>query len=181
MVYASSEDARVEIDWPAAEPPKESRLADVIKSTLQKLDNAEAEKIDIDLYLLPFKLQWAKRVSNGRCIKRYELGDRKLNQAQKSILVVGPSGHGKTRFINTLFNYLMGVHFDDDFRFVAITDKQQAVAEGQTSSINVYVVHESLLNFRFVVIDTPGFGDTSGAAFDDDTKKLFDVLFNMTG
>ena len=41
----------------------------------------------------------------------------------KTIIVLGQTGSGKTTLLNSLVNFILGVEFEDDFRYVIIDEK----------------------------------------------------------
>ena len=97
---------------------------------------------------------------------------------EKVLLLVGATGAGKSTLINGMANYIMGVCWQDDFRFKVITDEgEKSQVYSQTSSITVYSFVGTQLPYKLTVIDTPGFGDTSGIKRDkaivNDIKELF--------
>ena len=65
-------------------------------------------------------------------------GKNALRKKEKVILVVGATGSGKSTWINSLFNYVMGVGYDDDFRFKLVTEVGKSQAHSQTQHITIY-------------------------------------------
>ncbi len=98
--------------------------------------------------------------------------------ASISMMVVGQTGSGKTTLLNSLVNYIMGIKYDDDFRYVIIdenTGKNQA--QSQTSDVNIYCIQKTKNFPPIKIIDTPGFGDTRGIDFDKSiTDKIEDTF-----
>lgn len=47
-------------------------------------------------------------------------GDFKQTEFEKTIMLVGASGSGKSTLVDGIVNYVMGVNFDDPFRFTLI-------------------------------------------------------------
>ncbi|KAI9345488.1 hypothetical protein DFJ73DRAFT_940410 [Zopfochytrium polystomum] len=93
---------------------------------------------------------------------------------------LGPTGAGKSTTINSLINFLFGVKQSDNFRFKVVWEKDERKddrAGSQTSDIVVYVVPKTILDRKVVIIDTPGFGDTRGLAYDSRTLTLLKKLF----
>ena len=81
-----------------------------------------------------------------------------------NFMVVGQTGSGKTTLLNAFLNYLLGVRFEDDFRFKLIhEDFGISMAESQTREVIIYNIRPLDKNIPPIrVIDTPGFGDTGG-------------------
>ena len=79
-------------------------------------------------------------------------------------MVVGQTGNGKTTLLNAFLNYLLGVKYEDNFRFRLIhRDFGISKALSQTRDVNLYYIRPLINNYPVItVIDTPGFGDTGG-------------------
>ena len=81
----------------------------------------------------------------------------------KVILVVGLIGSGKTRFINCLINYHMGINLSDTFRYFMVDEinsKEQGISN--TENINEYHIDSNGDKPRIIIIDTPGIVDSKG-------------------
>ncbi|CDW82558.1 UNKNOWN [Stylonychia lemnae] len=97
----------------------------------------------------------------------------------KVIMVVGQTGSGKTTLLNFFINFLTGVQFSDNFRYILINEQTGiSQALSQTSDVNVYYVKSHREGFPPIkVVDTPGFGDTRGIKQDqfitDQIRKFF--------
>ncbi|XP_069488515.1 uncharacterized protein [Ambystoma mexicanum] len=93
-------------------------------------------------------------------------GKRKTTYNDKVIMLLGATGSGKTTLINGMVNYILGVQWEDEFRFkLIIEDTSRSQAESQTSSITSYhLIHQEgfQIPYSLTLIDTPGFGDTKG-------------------
>lgn len=76
-------------------------------------------------------------------------------------MILGATGSGKSTLINAMANYILGVQWDNEFRFELITDE----ASLSTQKLTAYTIHKmdsSSIPYALTVIDTPGFGDTRG-------------------
>ena len=97
-----------------------------------------------------------------------------------TIMVVGQTGSGKTTLLNSLINYLMGIKYEDDFRYVIInefTGKNQS--QSQTSDVNIYRIQKTDYFPPITIVDTPGFGDTRGIDYDRIiTDKIGEIFKN---
>ena len=104
-------------------------------------------------------------------IQNFELGKENLATAttEKVILVVGATGSGKTTLINGMVNYIFGINWTDNCRVKLIVETAEGAcanqAVSQTSGISSYTIHHQdnlKIPYTLTIIDTPGFGDTSG-------------------
>ncbi|XP_060706703.1 uncharacterized protein LOC132832639 [Hemiscyllium ocellatum] len=95
----------------------------------------------------------------------------------RTIMVLGATGAGKTTLINGMVNYILGVGWEDNFRYKLIDEGTgRSQAESQTSSITAYELHHRAgfqIDYSLTIIDTPGFGDTRGIIRD---KLLTDQI-----
>ena len=48
---------------------------------------------------------------------------------EKNILMIGATGSGKSTLIDGFINYILGVNFEDDFRFTIIDLKENEIAK----------------------------------------------------
>ena len=109
-----------------------------------------------------------------------EIGTRSSDHFRPTrvLMVVGATGAGKSTLIDGMTNYVLGVKWDDPFRFKVIFEQSPASqAESQTKTITAYTVYSSDLPYDLTIIDTPGFGDTGGIERDkyiaSQIKKFF--------
>ena len=113
-----------------------------------------------------------------------------MDAERKVLLVVGGTGSGKSTMINALFNYIVGVDWNDDFRLKLVEDarvgRRQNQAFSQTNWITAYTIHAQSyfrVNFTLTIVDTPGFCDTSGIKRDkeitDQMKEFFTACPDM--
>ena len=118
------------------------------------------------------------------------------------MLVLGPSGAGKTTFVDSFVNFVLGIEIQDNFRYRVVNEKhieeqrnETMLAEGKeiskgsaqtmsmTSTVTIYhlpsdhIVNKINSNNACVnIIDSPGFGDTRGMAWD---IKIFNMISNL--
>ena len=109
-------------------------------------------------------------------IAKQSIGDPGLFQ-EKVLLMVGATGSGKSTLINGMVNHIMGVKWEDDFRFkVAMDDRT-------TNYVTAYAFHPmdgSAVPYTFTIIDTPGFGATEGMKRDKEISEQIKKFFSIS-
>uniref|UniRef100_A0A0N7ZVC2 GTPase IMAP family member n=1 Tax=Daphnia magna TaxID=35525 RepID=A0A0N7ZVC2_9CRUS len=151
------------------------RAAIIVRRTSKKCSASPG----IDVYELPLKKRGNAKIQG---VGHYFFGEPSYlalfgKRRQRTILVLGATGSGKSTLINAMANYVLGIEWEDDFRFKLINepaDKSQAYS--QTDLVTTYDFYEmkgSRLDYSLTIVDTPGFGDTRGVEKD---KKIMQQL-----
>ena len=103
---------------------------------------------------------------------------------EKIVMVVGETGSGKSTLINGMLNYVLGVKFEDPFRFKVIDEEKLPQTVSQTQNITSYTFghpYSAELPYDLTIIDTPSFGDTRGLHRDQEIFENIKVFFNTKG
>uniref|UniRef100_A0A3Q3JM84 AIG1-type G domain-containing protein n=1 Tax=Monopterus albus TaxID=43700 RepID=A0A3Q3JM84_MONAL len=114
------------------------------------------------VYAIPLQ---TKQISVDGC-KHFSYG-RKSNKSNCTIMVLGATGAGKSTLINGMINYILGVEWEDSFRFKL------------TSEVTVYKLYHQegfQIDYSLTIVDTPGFGDTRGIERD---RMIVEQLRNL--
>ncbi|XDV26140.1 hypothetical protein PO909_029918 [Leuciscus waleckii] len=156
------------------------RVAHVIKNSWsRKIQDGSNE--NLPMFKLHLNETWQN--SDGFC-RRSTFGNDIIKE-NKTIMMIGATGAGKTTLINSMINYILGVQWDDDFRFVLIDEgKQKSQAESQTSEITAYQINHMdgyRVPYSLTIVDTPGFGDTRGISHDQKITKQIQEFFSASG
>ena len=120
------------------------------------------------------------RLKDTRLVVKFEIGERNITVKEKVVLLLGSTGSGKSLLVNMIFNYLLGIQWEDDFRFKLVDEEGRSQADSQTDYVTVYTIHHQpwfRAQFSLTLIDTPGYGDTRGIKRDqeltDNLKQMF--------
>merc|ERR1719319_569201 len=109
----------------------------------------------------------------------------KDGKKMRTVMFIGQTGAGKTTLIQSMINYLFKVGYDEPFRFNLINEDADAEVDtankgkSQTVAISQYHVHNlpARPKFGLTIVDSPGFGDTSGPTQDLAIRRMFREFF----
>ena len=97
----------------------------------------------------------------------------------KVILLIGQTGNGKTTLINFLINALLGVKYDDDFRYkIIVEEKRPDESKSNTKGVNFYNIKIEGYPYPIKIIDSQGVGDTRGPELDEELIPKLKEIFS---
>ena len=139
-------------------------------------------------YLYPKIISYFQ--NNSELFRQYDVGftsPEDLTVPTKIIMMAGMTGAGKSLMINNIVNYVFGVNCEDDFRLKLILETDEIadrkdgttdVADSMTRFVTSYRLAYQKgfrVKYSLILIDTPGFGDSRGLEFDQQTVKSLQV------
>ena len=152
------------------------------------IDNVSQSVNGMTLFTLPLKAV-ATFPGSPSIVRRFSFGDERIDagRARKTILLMGATGSGKTTMINAMINYVLGVEWEDPYRFLLVNEELQGASQAfsQTREITAYDIHYRYgfrIPFSLTIVDTPGFGDTEGIERDKEiTAAVHDFFKHENG
>jgi hypothetical protein len=173
---------------PARMSEHDNRLAIKIKNQCKFLERLEDSNMFSHCLDLKERITFSD-TDTSTIIKRFAFGEpnQLMDRPCKTILFMGETGSGKTTMINAMINYVLGVEFDDDFRFKLIHEDVEggSQAHSQTQGVTAYDIHHQngfRVPFSLTIVDTPGFGDTQGPERDNEiTTAIHDFFKHQNG
>ncbi|XP_062594333.1 uncharacterized protein LOC134255803 [Saccostrea cucullata] len=181
-------DAREGEEYPFS---RESSIFDTPESPALKMQRCSilVTSGNPEIYRLPTKNVTSARNDKIKS-KKLSIGSGRLCVSEKTIMLVGATGSGKSTLIDGLANYLFEVNWEDNFRFTLVSLeheekrrlKDQAVS--QTEWITCYSIYPDAatkLDYALHIVDTPGFGDTRGVQRDQEIINQIREMFLLPG
>ncbi|XP_042560551.1 uncharacterized protein LOC122129886 [Clupea harengus] len=161
------------------------QTAEPAGNTKVQLKKEEYTEVPGDDLLPPVHLLNLKPARDGHLNKKV-FGSPPTNKpSNKTIMVVGATGSGKTTLINGMINYVLGVEWKDNWRYKLIDEQTNTTqACSQTSEVTAYEIYHTdgfQVPFSLTIIDTPGFGDTRGIKQDKEITEKIRQFFSVKG
>uniref|UniRef100_A0A671X106 Septin-type G domain-containing protein n=1 Tax=Sparus aurata TaxID=8175 RepID=A0A671X106_SPAAU len=152
------------------------RLADAVK--------AKSSLLKQQTGCLPvYKVKLKDEISKVDGCRRFSFG-KDSTKHNRTIMVLGATGAGKSTLINGMINYILGVEWEDSYRFKLVDEDQlKSQAHSQTSEVTVYKINHQegfKIEYSLTIVDTPGFGDTRGIERDRMITEQLRNVFSST-
>ena len=155
-------------------PLEIKRLAEAVKNEGNKIKDHPGP---LEVYSLPLE---ARPMNVDGC-KGYRFGKDSVKR-NRTIMVLGATGAGKSTLVNGMINYILGVTWEDRFRFKLVDEgTAKSQAHSQTSEVTVYKLNHQdgfQIDYSLTIVDTPGFGDTRGIERDGMIISQLQNLFS---
>ncbi|KAE8290476.1 Stonustoxin subunit alpha [Larimichthys crocea] len=147
-------------------------LTESLKSTSERINSGSPS-----VYKLPVK----EEDTHIDGCRKYSFGKESTRQS-RTIILLGATGSGQSTLINAMINYIVGVEWNDKFRFKLIDEDQ---SRSQTSAVTVYKINHQdgfKIDHSLTIVDTPGFGRARGIKRDREiTEHLHEFLSAQHG
>ncbi|XP_039905255.1 uncharacterized protein LOC120744769 isoform X5 [Simochromis diagramma] len=173
--------------FPCSPPAKlrlepNSSMAHVRFKHLKELLRHKSKKIKSDSPSV-YKLPLTEEHMNIYGCRKFHFGEESTRQS-RTIMLLGATSSGKSTLIDGMINYIVGVEWEDSFRFKFINEDQStSQAHSQTSEVTVYKINHQdgfKIPFSLTIVDTPGFGDTRGIERDREITEQLRNLFSSS-
>ncbi|KAM4551212.1 uncharacterized protein PAE49_015074 [Odontesthes bonariensis] len=128
-----------------------------------------------------YKLPLTEEDMNTEGCRRFNFG-KESSRKNRTLVLFGAAGSGKSTLINGMINYIVGVEWEHSFRFRLVDeDQSRSQAHSQTSEVTVYKINHQegfRIDYSLIIVDTPGFGDTRGIERDREITEQLRNLFS---
>ncbi|XP_053294099.1 uncharacterized protein LOC128454665 [Pleuronectes platessa] len=105
-----------------------------------------------------YKLSLNEEDIDIRGCRMFNFGKTSMKR-NRTMILFGESGSGKSTLINGMINYIVGVEWDDNFRFkLIVKDHSRSEAESQTPQVTVYKLNHQegfKIPFSLTIVDIP--------------------------
>uniref|UniRef100_A0A3P8S7F8 Septin-type G domain-containing protein n=1 Tax=Amphiprion percula TaxID=161767 RepID=A0A3P8S7F8_AMPPE len=148
------------------------RLPETVRRTSERM-NSDSPSV----YKL--KLEEEEVCTDG--CRKFNFG-KESRRENRTIIVSGGTGSGKSTLINGMINYILGVQWEDSYRFKLVDEDQwRSQSHSQTSEVTVYKINHQEgfeIDYSLTIVDAPGFGDTRGTERDREIVEQLRNLFS---
>ena len=139
------------------------RFAKSLVMRSEKIRNEDGK----DLYAVPLEKEHVFLTTSKRFV--FGEADQRDGHYNRTVLLIGACGSGKTSLINSMINYVFDVDLDDPFRFQLIDP------EANQNVITVYKINFAdgfRVDYSLTIINTPNYVDEDA----EKNKQITDVI-----
>ena len=131
--------------------------------------------------LILYKYSNKERQSNREYVYQYFYDEFNINDYDNAyvLLFCGETGSGKTTAINAFFNILKGIKFEDNYRFILITDqnKEKEWKIFGTEGIHLYYLKD-YNNKLVIIINSQGYPDCRNLYYEQMINEPLKYIFS---
>ena len=164
-------------------------------AAIRLLQNAKVIKVGENGNPTIYKVGWNEQIINKQySLRKCHIGKKVpiygCYPPERTIMILGATGAGKSTMVNGLINYYYGVQWNDDFRLKLITEEDEGIqgvvtsqAKSQTRWVTAYTLYnepDCAVPYTLTLIDTPGYGDSDGIVRDAEITSQIRELFSNT-
>lgn len=129
------------------------------------------------VYALPMTNHHSEKTGSGAnhyVFNQFAEFGNSISMHHRTVLLMGAAGSDKTSLINSMINYVLGVEWDDDFRFEL---PETATSKAAVTSYDINHVQGMQVPFSLTIIDTPGYGGKQGTDADKHVTESIRKFF----
>ena len=144
-------------------------------------DFSKYEVIGKEDNLILYKYSNKERQSNREYVYQYFYDEFNINEYDNAyfLLFCGETGNGKTTAINAFFNIIKGIKFEDNYRFILITDQneEKKCKIFGTEGIHLYYLKD-YNNKPVIIIDSQGYPDFRNLYYEQMINEPLKYVFS---
>ena len=147
---------------------------------IQVANRVKATEGELSILQLPL----TKVHEDGSC-RTYHFEENMCSYDQHIvIMLIATKGSGKGLLINAVINYILGVKWEDNFRFTIVANEEDNRWKGRNNSQTQYISSHTInppagsnIDYKLTIIDTPCFEDADDMKHDrqivEQIRKIF--------
>jgi len=150
--------------------------------TIKKINDFSKYKvIGKEDNLTLYKYSNKENQTNRKYVYQYFYDEFNINDYDNAyvLLLCGEIGSGKTTAINAFFNILKGIKFEDNYRFILITEQNEEKKWYKlgTEGIHIYYLKD-YNNKPIIIIDSEGYNDCRSSYHESMINEILKYVFS---
>lgn len=105
-----------------------------------------------------------KEIGNEKKVKVYEYFPEKDDSEERTLILVGAIGSGKSTLINAMINFVADVSYAERFRLKIVDDKHQSSIISSTNNVTCFKIRWQngfRIGYNLNIVEVPGFDKTT--------------------